>query len=100
MASISDIPEWSYVESGYEYQIKLPNVSNQENINEQMDIAKPNVENKLLSLSRMYELSPISQVDKIKCPILFLLGEQDLRVPYIQGIQMYRELKSNGINTR
>jgi dipeptidyl aminopeptidase/acylaminoacyl peptidase len=43
--------------------------------------------------------SPVKDVAKVKTPTIFLVGEQDPRVPLAQSIEMYRGLKSNGVPT-
>jgi dipeptidyl aminopeptidase/acylaminoacyl peptidase len=43
--------------------------------------------------------SPLKDVSKVKTPTIFLVGEQDPRVPLPQSIEMYRALKSNGVPT-
>lgn len=43
--------------------------------------------------------SPLKDVSKVKTPTIFLVGEQDPRVPMPQSIEMYRALKSNGVPT-
>lgn len=43
--------------------------------------------------------SPLKDVAKVKTPTIFLVGEQDPRVPLPQSIEMYRALKSNGVPT-
>ncbi len=43
--------------------------------------------------------SPLKDVSKVKTPTIFLVGEQDPRVPLPQSIEMFRALKSNGVPT-
>jgi dipeptidyl aminopeptidase/acylaminoacyl peptidase len=43
--------------------------------------------------------SPLKDVANVKTPTLFLVGQQDPRVPMPQSIEMYRALKSNGVPT-
>lgn len=43
--------------------------------------------------------SPLKDVAKAKTPTLFLVGEQDPRVPLPQSVEMYRGLKANGVPT-
>ena len=43
--------------------------------------------------------SPLKDVAKVKTPTIFLVGEQDPRVPLPQSVEMYRALKSNGVPT-
>ena len=44
--------------------------------------------------------SPLKDVSKVKTPTIFLVGEQDPRVPMPQSVEMYRALKSNGVPTK
>jgi dipeptidyl aminopeptidase/acylaminoacyl peptidase len=46
-----------------------------------------------------WDHSPLKDVAKAKTPTLFLVGEQDPRVPLPQSVEMYRALKSNGVPT-
>lgn len=43
--------------------------------------------------------SPLKDVSKVTTPTIFLVGEQDPRVPLPQSVEMYRALKSNGVPT-
>lgn len=43
--------------------------------------------------------SPLKDVARVKTPTIFLVGEQDARVPMPQSVEMYRALKSNGVPT-
>jgi len=43
--------------------------------------------------------SPLKDVAKVKTPTIFLVGEQDPRVPMPQSVEMYRALKANGVPT-
>jgi len=51
-------------------------------------------------ISVYWDNSPLKDVWKVKTPTLFLVGERDPRVPMPQSVEMYRALKSNGIETR
>lgn len=44
--------------------------------------------------------SPLKDVANVKTPTLFLVGENDPRVPLPQSVEMYRALKSNGVPTK
>ncbi|HEX8028581.1 MAG TPA: S9 family peptidase [Vicinamibacterales bacterium] len=46
-----------------------------------------------------WDNSPLKDVSKVKTPTIFLVGEQDPRVPMPQSVEMYRALKSNGVPT-
>lgn len=43
--------------------------------------------------------SPLKDAWKVKTPTIFLVGQQDHRVPMPQSVEMYRALKSNGVPT-
>jgi dipeptidyl aminopeptidase/acylaminoacyl peptidase len=43
--------------------------------------------------------SPLKDVEKVKTPTIFFVGQQDPRVPMPQSVEMYRALKSNGVPT-
>jgi dipeptidyl aminopeptidase/acylaminoacyl peptidase len=43
--------------------------------------------------------SPLKDVSRVKTPTIFLVGEQDPRVPMPQSVEMFRALKSNGVPT-
>jgi dipeptidyl aminopeptidase/acylaminoacyl peptidase len=47
-----------------------------------------------------WEHSPLKDVAKVRTPTIFLVGEQDPRVPMPQSVEMYRALKYNGVPTR
>ncbi len=46
-----------------------------------------------------WENSPLKDVWKVKTPTIFLVGQNDVRVPQPQSVEMYRALKSNGVPT-
>jgi dipeptidyl aminopeptidase/acylaminoacyl peptidase len=43
--------------------------------------------------------SPLKDVANVTTPTIFLVGQNDPRVPEPQSIEMYRALKSNGVPT-
>jgi dipeptidyl aminopeptidase/acylaminoacyl peptidase len=44
--------------------------------------------------------SPLKDAANVKTPTIFLVGEQDPRVPMPQSVEMYRALKANGVPTK
>ncbi|XP_048482643.1 acylamino-acid-releasing enzyme [Plutella xylostella] len=80
MFSTSDIPDWCAEEAGFPFTEKGP-VS----------------EDQLLAMRRC---SPIVHVHKVKAPTALMLGSVDKRVPFYQGLEYYRRLKANGVETR
>jgi len=50
-------------------------------------------------ISVYWDNSPLKDVWKVKTPTIFLVGQNDVRVPEPQSVEMYRALKSNGIPT-
>lgn len=47
-----------------------------------------------------WEHSPLRHVANVRTPTLFLVGQEDPRVPMPQSVEMYRGLKYNGVPTR
>ncbi len=47
-----------------------------------------------------WEHSPLRHAANVKTPTLFLVGQEDPRVPMPQSVEMYRALKYNGVPTR
>ncbi|TRY64188.1 hypothetical protein TCAL_10786 [Tigriopus californicus] len=77
LATVSDIPDWCFNECGlpFKYQSPTPEM-----------------------LKKMYEMSPISHVEKVQAPVYLMIGSKDLRVPPSQGYEYYRNLKALGKN--
>ncbi len=44
--------------------------------------------------------SPVSQAAAVTTPTIFVVGENDPRVPMSQSVEMYRALRANGVATR
>lgn len=79
LLSLSDIPDWCFVENGSFYDFStLTDIS---------------------TLESMWQKSPIRLANKIKIPVLFLLGSLDLRVPHQQGLWMHKALKARNVDT-
>jgi acylaminoacyl-peptidase len=69
MAASTDIPDWCFIESGFKYDAFNPKpVSIEE-------------------YKSMFEKSPASVVDQVRCPVMVLIGQDDARVPPSQGIR-------------
>jgi len=51
-------------------------------------------------IDKYWNDSPLKYVSNVKTPTIFLVGEQDPRVPPPQSVEMYRALKHNGVPTR
>ena len=49
------------------------------------------------AIARMIAQSPLMQAGKVRTPTLFINGEQDQRVPYEEGEQMYFALRRQGV---
>lgn len=75
MVGTSDIPDWCHVESGTSEL--SPETS-----------------------AKMFSISPIAHVSGVKAPVLFLLGDQDRRVPMSQGLSYYQVLKAKGVRSK
>jgi dipeptidyl aminopeptidase/acylaminoacyl peptidase len=52
------------------------------------------------ALAGYWAHSPLKDVAKVKTPTLFIVGENDARVPLAQSIEMYRGLKRHNVPTR
>ena len=48
-------------------------------------------------IAAYWDNSPLKDVWKVKTPTIFLVGQNDVRVPSPQSVEMYRALKSNDI---
>ncbi|XP_025897295.1 acylamino-acid-releasing enzyme-like [Nothoprocta perdicaria] len=80
MVTTTDIPDWCLTELGLPYAPE----------------ALPDPE----QWAEMLRRSPIRYVDRVRVPVLLLLGEDDQRVPPKQGLEYYRALKARGVPTR
>jgi dipeptidyl aminopeptidase/acylaminoacyl peptidase len=47
-----------------------------------------------------WEQSPLSYISNVKTPTIIFVGENDVRVPPEQSIELYRALEFNGVPTR
>lgn len=50
-------------------------------------------------LSAYWDNSPLKDISNVTTPTIFLVGQNDVRVPEPQSVEMYRALKSNGVPT-
>ena len=50
-------------------------------------------------IDQYWQDSPLREVWKVATPTLFLVGENDARVPMPQSVEMYRGLRHNGVPT-
>ena len=46
-----------------------------------------------------WEHSPLKDVWKVTTPTIFLVGQEDVRVPMPQSVEMFRALRANGVPT-
>ncbi|KAJ8590553.1 alpha/beta-hydrolase [Rhizopogon salebrosus TDB-379] len=69
----SDIPDWIYTEFGLDFSPEA--------------LMTP------AAYRKLFEASPIAHVDRVRAPVLLLLGEDDLRVVPTQGMRFYHALK-------
>ncbi|KAJ2056916.1 hypothetical protein GGI17_005940 [Coemansia sp. S146] len=75
-AAMSDIPDWCWAELGLPYDFESP------------PELTPDV------YSRMWQASPSRLVDKVRDPLLLLLGASDRRVPPPQSMSYYYRLRA------
>lgn len=76
--SSTDIPEWYFYEFGLPFSATT--------------LLTPSIYEKL------WPMSPISHVDKVKAPVLLCLGLEDRRVANTHGRALYHALKGRGID--
>ena len=76
IASVSDIPDWAYLEFGADFG--------------PMSTLLNGV------FQRLQDFSPVTYIDEVKTPVLLLVGEVDRRVPASQARNYYHELKGRG----
>jgi dipeptidyl aminopeptidase/acylaminoacyl peptidase len=50
-------------------------------------------------IATYWDNSPLKDVARVKTPTIILVGENDVRVPPPQSVELYRALKSNGVPT-
>ncbi|GFT14760.1 acylamino-acid-releasing enzyme [Nephila pilipes] len=79
MLSVSDIPDWNWVEGGLGDSLNLS------------ELVTPS------HFKVMWEKSPISHLLNVQTPTLLLLGKKDLRVPMSQGLKYYQLLKARNV---
>ncbi|NXS69568.1 ACPH enzyme, partial [Pandion haliaetus] len=80
MVATTDIPDWCLTETGLPYvPDALPDPA---------------------QWTEMLRKSPMRYVNRVRAPVLLLLGEDDRRVPPKQGLEYYRALKARGVPTR
>uniref|UniRef100_A0A452VDD8 Acylamino-acid-releasing enzyme n=1 Tax=Ursus maritimus TaxID=29073 RepID=A0A452VDD8_URSMA len=80
MMGSTDIPDWCVVEAGFPYSSDcLPDLS---------------------VWAEMLDKSPIKYTPQVKTPLLLMLGQEDRRVPFKQGMEYYRALKGEQGRTR
>nr|CAB3222365.1 acylamino-acid-releasing enzyme-like [Phallusia mammillata] len=75
MVGLTDIMDWCFCETGLSFVTKDPAQYN---------------------YRKMVEMSPINVVNKVKSPLLMMIGSADLRVPPQQGFEYSKFLKSHG----
>lgn len=89
MVSATDIPDYHYGQLGLLYNYHAPTPPT------------------LADLELFYKASPIHQLSKnissnrspVACPTQILLGRDDLRVPYYQGLNWFYWLKAQRLST-
>jgi acylaminoacyl-peptidase len=76
----SDIPDWSYFESGLPYAFECPKYAS------------------ISELEHLRMCSPSSVVQQVKVPTLIMVGVNDRRVPYLtNAVRWYEILRSNHV---
>ncbi|KAK3101343.1 hypothetical protein FSP39_002866 [Pinctada imbricata] len=80
MLGTTDIPDWCFCESGFSFN--------------HTSLADDKI------LAAMWKKSPIQYVDKVKAPLMILLGLDDARVPPKQGEEYYKQLRARNVKAR
>ncbi|CAG8503052.1 5984_t:CDS:10 [Ambispora gerdemannii] len=80
MASLTDIPDWCFAELSIPYTFAQPS------------LVLPS------TYTQMFSHSPVKNIDRVKTPTLLTLGEQDHRVPHIDGLNWWYYLKGRSQN--
>ena len=75
MVSTTDIPDWCFCETSQNFSYKY--------------------DPRMLNYTQMVSVSPIALVDRVKTPLLMMVGSVDLRVPPTQSYEYYRLLKAH-----
>ena len=76
----SDIPDWCFVEAGLRFNPRyIPDMA---------------------AFQRLYEVSPIAALGRVRTPTMLMIGTGDRRVPPAQSYDYYRALQSMGVPAR
>ncbi|KAJ6988566.1 hypothetical protein NC653_021474 [Populus alba x Populus x berolinensis] len=111
MVGITDIPDWCYVETyGVAGKTKFTEAPSAE------DLALFHSKSPISHISKVfakikgggnrkpetYNFFPpsFSHIGRVKTPTIFVLGAQDLRVPFSNGLQYARALKERGVEVK
>ncbi|KAJ2788513.1 hypothetical protein H4R20_007364, partial [Coemansia guatemalensis] len=78
-ALTSDIPDWNWAELGLSYSFDTPPELGPE------------------TFAKMWQASPAKLIDKIRDPMLLLLGGSDRRVPNSQSLSLYYRLRAANV---
>ncbi|KAG1650151.1 Acylamino-acid-releasing enzyme [Nymphon striatum] len=81
-ADMSDIPDWSWLESGISSDVT------------ERSLITPDVR------KVFWEKSPIKYVDNVNTPVLLLVGSEDKRVPSPQSMKYYHALQARNVKTK
>eukprot|EP00892_Ulva_mutabilis_P010450 jgi/Ulvmu1/7778/UM004_0007.1 len=81
MVNVSDIPDWCQVETDGDSVARD---------------GAPQFPPSLEQQRAMHDASPIAHIDKVKTPIMMMLGAKDRRVPYIDGLAYAKGLRCRG----
>ncbi|TPX35244.1 hypothetical protein SmJEL517_g02256 [Synchytrium microbalum] len=80
MYANTDIPDWTFAESGVSFVFETPPVLSS------------------ADYTTMYNKSPVSVAANVKGPVLLLLGEGDRRVPPSEGLRWSQYLKGRNVD--
>lgn len=80
MVSCTDIPDWSFTETGLDFDPMFVPTSE--------------------TYAEMLKRSPLVSVDRIKTPLLLMIGGKDIRVPTSQGLELKKALEARNAPLR
>jgi acylaminoacyl-peptidase len=94
--STSDIADWYYAEFGLEYPVQSQPLGSDgtELLPRSTASAPPPILITPDVYKQLFVASPIAHVEKVKIPVLLLIGGSDARVAPTQGVGYYHALKA------
>jgi len=51
-------------------------------------------------METLRRISPIHKMDRVRCPLFIIQGDNDERVPLSESLQIYEKLKGRNVNVK